>query len=100
MRRGTTPRLTLRIRNFDLGTIEKAYISLECGNAYLEFTNGQYDIVDDAFVIHLSQEQTLQLDPKKSVNIQVRIIDSEGEAFASTIGRLSVQDIIKDGVIS
>lgn len=47
----------------------------------------------------LTQEDTLLLDDGCKAEIQARILTVDGDAFASQIKRVEVEDILKDGVI-
>ncbi len=47
----------------------------------------------------LTQQDTLRLDAGCKASIQARILTVDGEAFASQIKRVDVEDILKEGVI-
>ena len=53
----------------------------------------------NTLTVHLTQDETLKLDHRKQVQIQIRILTADGVAIRSNIKEYSVSKILKDGVI-
>jgi hypothetical protein len=79
------------------------------GNLYVTFRQGNHILTkqtgDSGFAVsgqvigvHLAQNETLDMDAGM-VEVQVRGIDSGGEAFASEIAMLPVKQVLLEGVI-
>lgn len=98
MRRGTTPTLTLTVEGVDL-TGYKIEVDIRQGNHQL-IKNGEATLDGDNSVIDLilTQAETLSF-KSQPVSIQVRFINAEGVAGATTIEEVPVGEIIRNGVI-
>lgn len=110
MYRGTTPNLIFNIKSsLDLTTIENVYISIKSklGDKYKEYDISMVtiDAENSRIILPLSQLDTLYFKGSKYfdegavVYIQMRIKDTNGNAYASAIITETFDDILKDGVI-
>lgn len=106
MIRGTTPTLVCTIKTLKLKDISIAQIYIILKQPTMEYvfkyTNNEV-VVDrnkNTLSITLSQIQTLSFTAGVPLNMQIRLLDSQGTAFATKKKSLSVDDILKDGVIS
>ena len=102
MRRGTTPTLILTIKNADL-TGSQLEVDMRQGKTVLikKGDDLHVELSDEDTVVglFLSQEETLSLCATDLLAIQVRFIDLDGVAGATNIGRVRVEQIIREGVI-
>lgn len=99
MRRGTTP-TNLFKSNVDLTEAEVLYITYkQRGVTVIEKTIEDVTINEKNFEVDLTQQETLQLDPKQKVEIQVRARFPGGRAIGSNIVETTVGRILKDGEI-
>lgn len=104
MRRGTTPDYVLTVAGFDL-TVCKVYVTLAQYVTKITLTDDRleitYDDVEDtsSIVFNLTQAETLQL-KSGNAEIQVRFIDSTGEAQATEIKAVPVLPVLFEGVIA
>ena len=93
MRRGTTP-TNLFKSNVDLTEAEVLYITYkQRGVIVIEKT------IEDVTIDEKNFEETLRLDPKQKVEIQVRARFPGGRAIGSNIVETTVGRILKDGEI-
>lgn len=102
MRRGTTPTYIQTIDGYNL-TDKTVYVTIKDKWSMLTLTNDVQSIVydDGASVVafRLTQEQTLSFREGKA-EVQVRFIDAEGIAKATDIKLITVERILKPGVIT
>lgn len=102
MRRGTTPTIVINVTGEDFSGATM-YVTLEQGNTQLTKTNTDVVVTpttDGSTVqIFLSQEETLAF-TNGSARIQIRWIDSGGNAQASPIKAIEISPILLDGVIT
>lgn len=101
IRRGTTPYLTATIKdNVDLTNITTAWLTIAQNNVIVLDKKTEDLIINDNKVsIRLSQEDTLSLKASVSSYIQLRLLTDSEIAYASQCDFVSVEAIIKDGVI-
>ena len=111
MRRGTTPTLNISID----------YASYDIAAAWITITQGGRIVIDKTLssdgvtiedvtdsqgnttaIIHmtLTQEDTLALASGKEAALQIRTLMNDGSAGASSIFKLNVAAILKEGVIT
>lgn len=99
--RGTTPTVSL---DADRNYIGYPYIVV----TFEDRTGTEVDVVGPGpdlsvtpsqVMARLTQEQTLALEAGK-IKIQIRAIDSTGQAVADTVKNDVLEDVLKDGVIS
>lgn len=104
MFRGTTPTITFSVNStLDLTTITDVYITMTSkhGDKVREFTidDVTVDAVESKIYLSLTQEDTLYFEGGKTVRIQLRLKDADGNAYASNIIENRFDDILKDGEI-
>lgn len=104
--RGTTPRLKIKLKNFDVSLLSENGI-------YVTFKQNRYanktleksgsDVIIDAkencLFVSLTQTDTLYFYGDADVEIQLRALTKSGAAVASKIIKVPVYRILKDGVI-
>lgn len=102
MRRGTTPDYILSIPGYDLSEC-KVYVTVQQYTVQTTLTGDRLtievhdDITDIMF--RLTQAETLKY--KSGVaEVQVRFIDSEGEAMATDIGKIVIMPVLLEDVIA
>ena len=106
MIRGTTPTLVCTIKKLKLKDISIAQIFVILKQPTVEYvfkyTNNEVvvNLEKNTMSVTLSQIQTLSLTADVPLSIQIRMLDSDGVAFATKVRSLSVDDILKDEVIS
>lgn len=99
MRRGTTPTNVFKTNvNLAGATVFISYA--QKGEVIVEKTNDDVDIHNECLSTRLTQEDTLKLDSRQKVNIQIRYVFPDGTAGASNIITVDVGDILKDGEIT
>ena len=100
MIRGTTPKLTFNLP-IDTSTLKNVYVTFadQDKNVLLEKETAECQLSDKSIAVKLTQEETLEFTGRQSVLVQLRMTDTAGEAFASKIYTVHVDDILKDGVI-
>ena len=99
MRRGTTPTLTIRIRDGDLAEYEHIYVTIKQGEKELTKIFAGSDSVDGVLHVTLTQEDTLMFADNEKAKVQLRCITADGIAVATNIVRIYVGEILKEGVI-
>jgi hypothetical protein len=104
MYRGTTPTITLKLdTDFDFNLIKEVWVTVS--SMLTKITKKTNDCVLDldsenkTVSIMLSQEETLSFVPGE-VNIQVRILTINEEAFATPVNKTKFDEILEEGVIS
>ena len=102
MRQGTTPTYTLTISGYDL-TDKTVYVTVSSRGKKITKTNDDLSIAysegASTIAFQLSQEDTLSLGLGQA-EVQVRFIDSTGNAKATNIANLTVERILLPGVIT
>jgi hypothetical protein len=101
MYRGTTPTITFKISSdLNFNYIKEVWFTLVSGSKKITKTKSECSLDEDAKTISitLTQEETLKFSTG-SVNVQMRILTKEGKAFATPIKTLSINNILKEGVI-
>lgn len=100
MRRGTTPYITIQT---DQDLTGYAYIVVtveDRAGTEVDVDNrgGNMQVDSGSVTIKLTQEQTISLQ-KGGVKLQIRAVDTDGNAIASNIMQANLEDVLKDGVI-
>lgn len=102
MRRGTTPTYALTVDGFDL-TDKTVYVTIAQGTRKITLTNDRLAITSDetgsSAIFELSQAETLAF-KNGSASVQMRFIDSAGEAWATDIGSLSIDPVLLEREIA
>ena len=104
--RGTTPTLVFKIKNenMDLDDVAEIWITLKtkAGTRSKEKTYDIDDVTIDAqsgeVTLSLSQEDTLYFEDTNML-IQIRLRMDSGMAYASSIIKTSIGQILQEGVI-
>lgn len=97
MIRGTTPTLKFTLP-FEANNVIEAWITFSQNkNIILDKTFDDCSIDDKVIILVLSQEDTLSLDPRWDVDIQIRIKTADNKVIASNIFSETVDRILKDG---
>lgn len=98
MRRGTTPSITFTLP-FDRDLVDELWLTIsQKSREVLTRTKDEMIVSGNFVTANLTQKDTLRLERGKA-DIQVRIKTTAGEAYASNIKTVSVDDILKDGEI-
>ena len=99
MRRGTTPTHTFHLP-FDADMDSKVRI-IYAQNDEPVFTKETADCTmkDMSITTKLMQEETLMLDQRKNVQIQLRVITTTGDAMASNVITKGVLELLEDEVL-
>lgn len=99
MIRGTTPTISFKLP-FDYDLVEEIWLTIEQrGKEVLTKTKKDMSYEWNVVSYRLTQEETLALNDKECVKIQVRMRTADGGAFASKVFTKPVDEILKDGVI-
>ena len=105
MYRVTTPTHTFTLP-IETSTCKEILVTYEQGNETLEFhyeDNTLPDgmtLVNKDVMIRLTQEQTKAFSAKKPIVVQIRVLTSDDEAFASQIFKVFVNDVLNDEVLA
>ncbi|MCR5372702.1 MAG: hypothetical protein K6E41_04475 [Solobacterium sp.] len=100
MIRGTTPTMKFTFSEISTSDIMTAYMTIkQNGGTTIEKDLSQAEVGDGYLEWTLTQEDTLKLNARNVVNIQLRCRTSSGAAYTSEIFESTVGDILKDGVI-
>lgn len=97
LRRGTTPTFDIEAFGVDASKFDNVYITFEQGDVEITKTNEDIDRLNGIFRVRLTQEETLRF-AVGTAKVQLRGMIG-GSAVASTIGRVNVKDVLKEGVI-
>lgn len=106
MGRGTTPVYVLHVTGIETAIISDIYMTFEQNKSNQELTKHAPDIQitpgdtdEETYAyLQLSQAETLAFN-KGSGKVQIRFIDSSGNAFKSTIVNMQVSDVLYEEVI-
>lgn len=99
MIRGTTPTICFKLP-FDDGQIAELWLTIsQRGQEVLTKEKPDMTYDGEKYSIKLTQEDTLKLDDDQYAEIQLRIRTASGDAIASRVKRIAVEEILKDGVI-
>lgn len=106
MRRGTTPTLVIKV-NEDATAWPTVHIAFK-QSKHDVIVKTLTDLEDDpeldedghtVFRVPLSQNDTLAFRSGSAVEVQIRALDSDGNAVATTIGSIDVKRILEEGVL-
>ena len=98
MKRGSTPTHVIRT-SIDL-TQAKIYLTYsQNGHTLVEKTNEDLEVTDEGIVVMLTQEETLRFKAGVETEVQIRYVTSNGTADASNVIKVTVDDVLKNGVI-
>ena len=84
----------------DVSLFKNIYITIKQGSKELTKTSGDIEIKDGNILsVFLDQEDTLKF-LGGYIDIQLRAVTDNGLAVASNIKRMSMERVLKDGVIT
>lgn len=99
MIRGTTPTICFKLP-FDNEQIAECWLTIsQRGQEVLTKEKGDITYDGEKYSVKLTQEDTLMLDDDQYAEIQLRIRTASGDAIASRVKQIAVEEILKDGVI-
>lgn len=101
MYRGTTPVLTLELdTDVSLANLAEMWVTFKTPTAEVNKTLSDVTIDDTNKTIQvpLSQLDTLEIN-NRSCAVQVRFKTAGGQAYATTISNIDVENVLKEGVI-
>lgn len=101
MRRGTTPTLEIKITGIEVAQLESIYVTLSQYKKQVtkEAEEITVDELNNILYVPLSQEDTLSL-ARGYVYIQMRAVTKDGLAVASDMQMTTMEEILKEGVIT
>lgn len=104
MYRGTTPKLVLHLTtSIDLNELKEVWVTFESASGLKErtFTKARCTIDAEAstLTLQLTQEETLEFSAGQ-LKVQARVLLNDESAYASDIVTTTVNEILKDGVLS
>lgn len=104
MYRGTTPVVSFLIKSeFDFDIIEEVWVTLSSWDVKQTFKLSENDVTIDAesrtISVFLSQEHTLAFEDGE-VEIQLRMLDKRGLAYANEKVSIEIGAILEDGIIA
>jgi hypothetical protein len=99
MKRGTTPTLRFSLPFVPDTDINALYITFQQrGETIIEKSLEEVTVDGENVLVRLTQEDTLNLDPKADVNVQLRFRIGDN-AYASDVMPIHIGRILKDGII-
>lgn len=101
MYRGTTPTLELELdTTIDFGNITDFFVTLagQVKSITLDMDRCSFDNEKKIVSVTLTQEETLSLNPG-CIDVQVRFKVKSKQAYATSIAKVDISRILKDGVI-
>lgn len=99
MYRGTTPTIEVTL-DFDASNLEALYATFkQCDEVVFEKTLDDCELNGNVVSFTLTQEETLQLQCKNCVYMQLRAKLNDGTAVAYEPYSFVVQDVFKEGEI-
>ncbi len=102
MRRGTTPVLSIKVKDADVNDFGTIYVTFKQGDKELTKINGQFTVDTENNVINVpfTQEDTLLFD-KGYVETELRVILKDNTTvIASKIRKFPMEKVLLDGVIN
>jgi len=104
--RGTTPSITLNLTGVDLSDKSvwpTVIVTVENGRNSFDVTRDKLAIAKTdagcAVTFELTQAQTLLMRRLQKTLVQLRAKDADGDAIASPVAGVDVEEVIKDGEI-
>lgn len=99
MTRGTTPthRFTLPVDADRASKIRVLYA--QDGNPVLRLDTDRFALEGRTARVKLTQEETLKFDETKLVEIQLRVLTTDGDSLVSNVKWVSVNRLLEDEVL-
>lgn len=99
MTRGTTPTHTFTIP-FDVSLVQKAMVVYSQNDIEVfRKESSECQMNGNEISVTLTQEDTLRLDCKHLVQVQLRVLTTDNKALASKITLMNVQKCLNDEVL-
>lgn len=100
MTRGTTPTLVFTIVSdgLDLSTLTQVWVTIKDQSHKITYDINRVTIEDNTISVSMSQEETLTFS-NSMLEVQIRMLDEDGNAFATPIKVLPLERILEGGVI-
>lgn len=99
MTRGTTPTHTFKLP-FSSSMVKEAMIIYAQNDVEVFRKNTEDCIIEgDEISVTLTQEETFMLNHRQNVQIQLRVLTTEGKALASNVNVISIHQCLNDEVI-
>lgn len=101
MRRGTTPTISVFTDNLNFKDFSEIILSFEQLGMRVDKTGEDLEVSSDGKTIKttLTQQETLAFVADMPLSVQFRAKNDDGVAVASSIGKITVCDVLKGGVI-
>lgn len=99
MYRGTTPTININVTGCELSDIKNIEVVLKNDKQIIERNKENVDITDNMVSFTLTQEETLLLNTRYKLWLQIRILTSDDMVVASEAKCLDVKDILRDEVL-
>jgi len=101
MFRGTTPTINVVLPEaISMSEISALWLTMtQEGREILNKTFDAFSSEGQTLSVTLTQEETLSFEADSDVDMQLRLLMTDGRALASKIKRFRVDDILKGGVI-
>lgn len=105
--RGTTPTITFTFTDIDVNELDVCYLTIktstpallpETQSILIEKTLAEAEVGENSLSWHLTQEETLKIDPAMNLEIQIRYRIGT-QAYASRIFSETAYRILKGGEI-
>lgn len=101
MVRGTTPTLTFNLP-MAVSTLSEYWVTVSqrYDNIRIDRDKSTLTASGSSIVANLTQDETLRLVPDKPAGIQLRVLTSGGDAMASEVFTIMVNDALREEVIA
>lgn len=100
IRQGTTPTHTFTVP-FDTSTLKAVRIVYaQCDKVLFVRTGDDIKMGQNTIITTLTQEETLEIDPKKVVQIQVRVLTNSDDSLASDVMLVSAAKCLEQEVLA
>lgn len=99
MIRGTTPRLVFAF-DYTIDFIKALRITfMQNGENKVEKKEQDVTLEDNKITVKLSQEDTLAFSENEIVEVQLKVLTTEGDVLATDKYKLRVQDILNEEIL-
>jgi hypothetical protein len=97
MYRGTTPTISFNLP-FEVSNIKRIWVTFSQSNSEV-LTVEPTSLEGKTVNVRLTQRETLLFKPNSLVKVQLRILNTRGDALASQVINFHVNEILKNGEI-
>lgn len=100
MTRGTTPTLVFTIISdgLDLSTLTQVWVTVKDQSHTIKYDMTRVAIDENTISVSMSQEETLTF-TNAMLEVQIRMLDDGGNAYATPIKKIPLERILEGGVI-